>query len=109
VNAGSINGLYTFYPVLNMLFRKTICPRFEDPMNISQFSKNLLAKRLGFAPYLMFIIEDVTNRSFPKNGLYMPIRPNPSKKLIVPPAQITSLPRLDLTPQQQRKANDKDW
>jgi hypothetical protein len=33
-NVGTINGLYTFYSVLNMLFRKTIYPRDEDPTNI---------------------------------------------------------------------------
>jgi hypothetical protein len=34
-NAGTINELYTFYSVLNMLFRKTICPRDGDSTNIS--------------------------------------------------------------------------
>jgi hypothetical protein len=131
MNAGSINGLYTFYSVLNRLFRKTICPRDGDPTNISQFAKNLLAnmmdstppfsvmdfireeikgismnpqKTCGFAPYLMFMIEDVTNRGFPKDGFHMPIKPNPSKKPIVPLAQITSPPRIDPTPQQQQQA-----
>jgi hypothetical protein len=33
-NVGTINGLYTFYSVLNMLFRKTIYPRDEHPTNI---------------------------------------------------------------------------
>jgi hypothetical protein len=42
-NAGTTNGLYTFYSVLNRLFRKTICLRDGDPTNISQFAKNLLA------------------------------------------------------------------
>jgi hypothetical protein len=110
-NAGTINRLYTFYSVLNRLFRKTVCPRDEDPTNISQFAKNLPAhmrdgappfsmmdfiweeikgismnpqKTCGFAPYLMFMIEDVTNRTFPKDGFHMPIRPTPSKKPIVP-------------------------
>jgi hypothetical protein len=82
-NAGTINGLYTFYSLLNGLFRKTIYPRDGDPTNISQFAKNLLAnmrdgvpsfsvmnlvweeikgisinpqKTCGIAPYLIFII-----------------------------------------------------
>jgi hypothetical protein len=82
-NAGTTNGLYTFYSILNRLFRKTICSRDRDPTNISQFAKNLLAsmrdgapplsvmdfvweeikgismnpqKTCGFAPYLMLII-----------------------------------------------------
>jgi hypothetical protein len=94
-NAETINGLYTFYSVLNRLFRKTICPRDGDPTNISHYAKNLLAnlrdgappfsvidyiweeikgislnpqKNCGFAPYLMFLIENVTGRSFPKEG-----------------------------------------
>jgi hypothetical protein len=29
-NAGTTNGVFTFYSVINMLFRKTICPRDED-------------------------------------------------------------------------------
>jgi hypothetical protein len=44
----------------------------------------------GFDPYLMFMIEDVTNRTFQKDGLHMPIRPVPSKKPIVPLAQVSS-------------------
>jgi hypothetical protein len=95
-NARTTNGLYTFYSVLNRLFRKTMCPRDGDPTNISQFAKNLLAsmkdgalplsvmdfmweeikvismnpqKTCGFASYLMFIIEDVTGRSFPKEEI----------------------------------------
>jgi hypothetical protein len=51
-NAGTINGLYTFYSVLNRLFRKTICPRDGDPTNISHYVKNLLASlRDGAAPF----------------------------------------------------------
>jgi hypothetical protein len=51
-NAGTTNGLYTFYSVLNRLFRKTICPRDGDPTNISQFAKNLLANLRDGAPPL---------------------------------------------------------
>jgi hypothetical protein len=125
-NAGTINGLYTFYSVLNRLFRKTICPRDVDPTNISHFAKNLLInmrdgepafsvidyiweeikgislnpqKNCGFAPYLMFIIEDVTNRSFPKDGFHMPLRTTHTKKSLIPSAQTSSPPRADPTPQ----------
>jgi hypothetical protein len=43
-DVGIINGLYTFYSVLNRIFlnrifRKTICPRDMDPTNISQFAR----------------------------------------------------------------------
>jgi hypothetical protein len=129
-NTGAINGLYTFYSVLNMLFRKTICPRYGDPTNISQFAKNLLAnmrdgapplsvmdfvweeikgismnpqQTCGFTPYLIFMIEDVTRRSFPKEGKRMSFRPKPTKKPLIPPAQVSSPPRADPTPQQQHK------
>jgi hypothetical protein len=126
-NACTKNGLYTFYSILNRFFRKNICPRDGDPTNISQFAKNLLAsmrdgvpsfnvmdfvweeikgismnpqKTCGFAPYLIFNIEDVTGRNFPKDGKHMPFRPNPTNKPLIPPAQVSSPPRADPTPQQ---------
>jgi hypothetical protein len=129
-NAGTINGLYIFYSVLNMLFRKTICPGDGDPTNISHYAKNLLAnlrdgappfsvidyiweeikgislnpqKNCGFAPYLIFLIKDVTGRGFLKEGIHMPFRPNPTKKSLIPPAQASSPPRADPTPQQQHE------
>jgi hypothetical protein len=124
-NAGTTNGLYTFYSVLNRLFRKTICPRDGDTTNISYYAKNLLAnlrdgappfsvinyiweeikgislnpqKNSGFAPYLMFLIEDVMGRSFPTEGIHMPFGPNPTMKPLIPPAQASSPPRADPTP-----------
>jgi hypothetical protein len=133
-NAGKINGLYIFYSVLNKLFRKTIYPRDEDPTNISQFAKNLLTnmrdgapplsamdfvweeikgifknpqKTCGFVPYLMFMIEDVTSRSFPKEGKHIPLRPKPTKKSLIPPTQVSSSPRVDPTPQQQQNQSDQ--
>jgi hypothetical protein len=41
---------YTFYSVLNRLFRKTICSRDGDPTNISHYAKNLLANLRDGAP-----------------------------------------------------------
>jgi hypothetical protein len=132
-NAGTINRLYTFYSVLNMLFRKTIYPRDGDLTNISQFAKNLLAnmrdgvpsfsvmdfmweeikgismnhqKTCGFAPYLMFIIQDVTGRNFLKEGKHMPFRSNPTKKSLISPAQVYTPPRADPTPQQHQAAKE---
>jgi hypothetical protein len=61
-NAGTINGLYTFYLVLNRLFRKTIYPRDGDPSNISHYAKNLLANlRDGAPPFSMidYIWEEI--------------------------------------------------
>jgi hypothetical protein len=49
-NVGTINGLYTFYSVLNRLFRKIIYPRDGDPTNISHYAKNLLANLRDGAP-----------------------------------------------------------
>jgi hypothetical protein len=115
---------------MNRFFRKIICPRDGDPTNISHYANNFLAnmrdgapafsvidyiweeikgislnpqKNCSFAPYLMFIIEDVTNRSFPKDGFHMPLRTTPTKKPLIPPAQASSPPRADPTPQQQHE------
>jgi hypothetical protein len=125
-NAGTTNGMYTFYSIQNRLLRKTVCPRDGDPTNISQFAKDLLAnmrdgalplnvvdfmweeikgislniqQNCGFTPYLMFIIENVTGKKFPKEGKHLSFRPNPTKKFLVPPAQVSSPPRAYPTPQ----------
>jgi hypothetical protein len=52
----------------------------------------------------MFIIEYVTNRSFPKDGFHMPLRTTPIKKPLIPLAQASSPARVDPTPQQQHEA-----
>jgi hypothetical protein len=61
-------------------------------------------KTCEFVPYIMFMIEDVTNRIFSKDGSHVTIRPTPSNKPIVPPAQVSSPPRPDSSPLQQRAA-----
>jgi hypothetical protein len=60
-------------------------------------------RNCGFTPYIMFLIEDVMSRSFPKEGIHMPFRPNPTKKPLIPPAQVSSPLRADLTPHQQHE------
>jgi hypothetical protein len=50
------------------------------------------------------LIEDVTGRSFSKEEIHMPFRPNPTKKPLIPPDQASSAPRADPTPQQQHEA-----
>jgi hypothetical protein len=127
-DAGNTNVLYTFYFILNRLFRMTVCLRDGDPTNILQFAKNFLAnmrngtpplsmvdfvweeikgislnpqKNCGFTPYLMFMIEGDVSRSFAKEGIHMPFRPNPTKKPLIPPAHASSPLRADPTPQQQ--------
>jgi hypothetical protein len=57
-------------------------------------------RNCGFTPYILFLIEDVMSRSFPKEGIHMPFRPNPTKKPLIPPAQVSSPLRADLTPHQ---------
>jgi hypothetical protein len=64
-------------------------------------------KNCDFTPYLMFLIEDVTGRSFSKEGTHMPFGPNPIKKPLIPPAQVSSPPRADPTPQQQQNRLDR--
>jgi hypothetical protein len=132
-NVGHINGLYTFYLVLNRLVRKAIRSRDGDPTNISYYAKNLLAnerdgaldfsvigyvweeikgismnpqKKCSFAPYIVFIIEDVTNRDFPKDGFHTPLRTIPTKKPLIPLAHIASPPRPELDPQQHQQADE---
>jgi hypothetical protein len=63
-------------------------------------------KMCGFAPYLMFIIEEVTGKKIPKEGKHIPFRPNPTKKPLIPLAQVSSLPRADPTPQRQQAAQE---
>jgi hypothetical protein len=43
-------------------------------------------KTCGFTPYLMFMVEDVTSRSFPKEGKHMPFGPKHTKEPLIPPA-----------------------
>jgi hypothetical protein len=62
-------------------------------------------KNYDFTPYLMFIIEDVMGKKIPKEGKHMPFRPNPTKKPLVPPAQVSSPPRVDPTPQQHNQSD----
>jgi hypothetical protein len=56
-------------------------------------------KNCGFAPYIMFVIEDVSSRSFLTEVIHMPFMPSPIKKPLIPPAQASSPPRSDPTPQ----------
>jgi hypothetical protein len=55
----------------------------------------------------MFMIEDVTSRSFPKEGKHMSFRHKPTKKPLISLAHVSSSPRADPTPQQQQ--NRSDW
>ena len=50
--AGKTAPLYTFYSILNRLFRKTLTPRDGNPSNITAFQRNLMvAMRPGEPPF----------------------------------------------------------
>ena len=88
---GSVHGMLPFYVYLHRMFRKTLAPREGDQSNISFYGRDLLKymnpserdfcvvdyiweemktiscspqKSCGYAPYLMHIIEAVTNSTF---------------------------------------------
>jgi hypothetical protein len=44
IKFGTIHGLKPYYKLLNQLFRYTLCPKSGDSNNISNMSKNLLAR-----------------------------------------------------------------
>jgi hypothetical protein len=44
IKFGTIHGLTPYYKLLNQLFRYTLCPKSGDSDNISNMSKNLLAR-----------------------------------------------------------------
>jgi hypothetical protein len=46
-------------------------------------------KTCGFTLYLMFIIKDVMGRNFLKESKHIPFRPNPTKKPLIPPTQVS--------------------
>ena len=84
-NTGKVTGLYTYYSILNRLFRKTLTPRDGNPSDISTHAKNFMnrmqpdhrggdfsvgdyiweeikhisetpLKTCGYAPYIMKVI-----------------------------------------------------
>jgi hypothetical protein len=93
--AGTVKPLYTYYAVLNRLFRKTLTPRNGNSSQITAFQRNLMvAMRPGVAPfcvgdfiwqeikncsenvqnlcghspYIIYIIRKVTNTKYPKDA-----------------------------------------
>jgi hypothetical protein len=110
-NAGYAVGLYSYYSVLNCMFRLTLTPRGGNPVDISNFAKDLLVhmrppglpfsvsdfiweeiktisespQRLcGYAPYIMHIIEKVSNRIFLKDSKHDPFKVPVPKRLRIP-------------------------
>ena len=43
-DVGKVTGFYTYYSVLNRLFRKNLTPRDGNPSDISMHAKNLMSK-----------------------------------------------------------------
>jgi hypothetical protein len=102
-NFGETMNMLPFYAYLNQLFRRTVTPREEDGTKISAYNKNILAamapnvnsfefsifdfiwedikaisenplKSCGYAPYLMHMIERVTDRTFFCEKEHHPLR-----------------------------------
>ena len=88
---GRVQGMLPFYAYLHHMFRKTLAPREGDQPNISFYGRDLLKymnpserdfcvvdyiweemktiscspqKSCGYAPYVMHIIEAITNSTF---------------------------------------------
>ena len=89
---GKVSGLYTYYGVLNRLFRKTLTPRDGNTSDVTLFQRNLIAAmrpghhssvwvisfgkrsrtflkilRRSAAPYIMYMIKKVTGTRFPND------------------------------------------
>jgi len=47
---GKVKGLYTYYGVLNRLFRKTLTPRDGNTSDVTLFQRNLMAAMRRGAP-----------------------------------------------------------
>jgi len=99
-NYGEPKGLIHFYAYLNKFFRKTLAPKEGDAHNISSYAKNLLLaltpsepefsvfeyiweeiksisespkKCCGFGAYLMFMIDQKTNKRFECDYIHPPV------------------------------------
>jgi hypothetical protein len=110
-NAGYAAGLYSYYNVLNRMFRLTLTPRGGNLTDISNYAKDLLVhmrppelsflvsdfiweeiktisespQRLrGYASYIMHIIEKVSNRKSLKDTKHEPFKVPVPKRLRIP-------------------------
>jgi hypothetical protein len=109
---GHVKGLYTYYSILNRLFRKTLTPRDGNTSDITAFQRNLMVamkpgeptfnvgdflwqeiknssenpQRLcSYGPYISYIIKKVTQRAYPNDTKHRPLKPKPNKTVRVPP------------------------
>ena len=103
---GKVSSRYTYYAVLNRLFRKTLTPRDGNTSNVTIFQRNLMAamrprapqfsvgdfiwqqikilsenpqKICSYSPYIMYMIKKVTGTRFPNDVKHKPLRPPVSK------------------------------
>ena len=63
---GKVSGLYTYYAVLNILFRKILRPRDGNTSDVTLFQKNLMAAMRPGAPQFSvgdFIWQEIKNLS----------------------------------------------
>jgi hypothetical protein len=111
---GHVKGLYTYYSILDRLFRKTLTPRDGNTSDITAFQRNLMVamkpgepafnvgdflwqeiknssenpQRLcSYSPYISYIIKKVTQRSYPNDTKHRPLQPKPSRTVRVPSPQ----------------------
>ena len=97
---GTVLGLYTYYGVLNRLFRKTLTPRDGNNSDVTLFQRNLMAalrpgapqfsvgdfiwreiknisenhqKICSYCPYIMYMIWKVTGTKFPNDVKHKPL------------------------------------
>jgi hypothetical protein len=105
-----VKGLYTYYSIINRLFRKTLTPRDGNTSDITAFQRNLMvAMMLGelafhvgdilwqeikntsknpqrlcsYGLYISYIIKEVIQRAYP-NDTHRPLQPKPSRTVRVP-------------------------
>jgi hypothetical protein len=111
---GHVKGLYTYYSILNRLFKKTLTPRDGNTSYITAFQRNLmvamkrdeptfhvgdflwkeiknssenLQRLCSYGPYISYIIKKVTQRAYPNDTKHRPLQPKPSRTVRVPSPQ----------------------
>jgi hypothetical protein len=111
---GHVKGLYTYYSILDRLFRKTLTPRDGNTSDITAFQRNLMVamkpgepafnvgdflwqeiknssenpQRLcSYSPYISYIIKKVTQRAYSNDTKHRPLQPKPSRTVRVPSPQ----------------------
>ena len=68
-----VKGLYTYYGVLNRLFRKTLTPRDGNTSDVTLFQRNLMAAMRRGAPQFSvgdFIWQEIKNLSKNPKKIY---------------------------------------